>query len=259
MGFNSLERKLGKLNILGKEIKEDTRDIVPTSHTEILNRDNNTVSTLQAQITDVNLLGIDLSFLDDSIENLETKTQIKKKTAEIVNIQATDKIAIGKLFNEIFELTRYSNKDRETDKCYYDWLKALNLNDRTVLRYRNIAKVFEQVKNSKNKAFIGFLSWEEADFLYKNLKENTDIFGETEFNSLIEMKTFIKNSKVKEIEEKPKKVFNIEKPDYDRIFVETDEAWNTLDEKTKDKINSYLSKIEGLIKSKEIQEAEVVK
>ena len=196
--------------------------------------------------------------LDESIENLETRTQIKKKTAEIVNLQATEKIANGKLFNEIFELTRYSNKDRESDKCYYDWLKALNLNDRTVLRYRNIAKVFEQVKNPKNKSFIGFLSWEDADFLYKNFKENIDVFGDKEFNSLMEMRAFIKNSRVKQIEEKPKKIFNIEKPDYDRIFVETEEAWNNLDEKTKDKINTYLSKIEELVKSKEIEEAEVV-
>ena len=258
MSFENMERKVMKLNILGKEVKEGTTEVVPTSHTEVLNRDNNTLNTLQAQITDVNLVGIDLSFLDESIENLETRTQIKKKTAEIVNLQATEKIANGKLFNEIFELTRYSNKDRESDKCYYDWLKALNLNDRTVLRYRNIAKVFEQVKNPKNKSFIGFLSWEDADFLYKNFKENIDVFGDKEFNSLMEMRAFIKNLRVKQIEEKPKKIFNIEKPDYDRIFVETEEAWNNLDEKTKDKINTYLSKIEELVKSKEIEEAEVV-
>ena len=74
----------------------------------------------------------------------------------------------------------------------------------------------------------------------------------------MEMRAFIKNSRVKQIEEKPKKIFNIEKPDYDRIFLETEEAWNNLDEKTKDKINTYLSKIEELVKSKEIEEAEVV-
>ena len=134
--------------------------------------------------------------------------------------------------------------------CFKEILDVLGINYKTAQRRRNLANLFERVKNETNKALIPALSQKRVVVAFKLLGEDENFFENNTFSSLEEMNEYL-DLQESEMSEKKEKVLKIEKANFSTYFNHIENNWSTLDDETKDKVNTYLAKIEKLVSPKE--------
>ena len=119
----------------------------------------------------------------DKMENLdalniteyeELNYKLKEKALEFVNFSVNGALWMGKHLQEVFELL---DEDPSNQATYYnEYLKYINVNERTARRYRKRFLVFSKCESEQSKKLISTLSDEDIQFIddNKNLLERIE-------------------------------------------------------------------------------------
>ena len=238
-----------KLNIkpVGTGTDEKTTEIVAIAESQVLKKEDTFLNNINLNTKKIKM---DFNFLDEFIDNehLNIKAEIENLAYQCVEINLKEKITTGKILNEIFELTKYSKSNNLM--CFKEILDVLGINYKTAQRRRNLAILFEKVNNENNKAMIPALSQKRVVVAFKLLNEDENFFEDNTFASLEEMNEYL-DMQENELSDKKEKVLKLDKANFNTYFNHIDNRWEELDDETKDKINTYLRKIEKLVSTKE--------
>ena len=111
----------------------------------------------------------------DKMENLDTlnitqyeelNNKLKEKALEFVNFSVNGALWMGKHLQEVFELL---DKDPSNQATYYnEYLKYINVNERTARRYRKRFLVFSKCESEHSKKLISTLSDDDIQFIDDN-------------------------------------------------------------------------------------------
>ena len=111
----------------------------------------------------------------DKMENLDTlnitqyeelNNKLKEKALEFVNFSVNGALWMGKHLQEVFELL---DEDPSNQATYYnEYLKYINVNERTARRYRKRFLVFSKCEREHSKKLISTLSDEDIQFIDDN-------------------------------------------------------------------------------------------
>lgn len=111
----------------------------------------------------------------DKMENLdalniteyeELNNKLKEKALEFVNFSVNGALWMGKHLQEVFELL---DEDPSNQATYYnEYLKYINVNERTARRYRKRFLVFSKCESEHSKKLISTLSDEDIQFIDDN-------------------------------------------------------------------------------------------
>lgn len=111
----------------------------------------------------------------DKMENLdalniteyeELNNKLKEKALEFVNFSVNGALWMGKHLQEVFELL---DEDPSNQATYYnEYLKYINVNERTARRYRKRFLVFSKCESEQSKKLISTLSDEDIQFIDDN-------------------------------------------------------------------------------------------
>jgi len=248
MGFDRF-KKITNIKQSDEDKATKTKEILAYAETQILKKEDTFLNSINFNLNTKDIK-MNFNFLDDYIDNehLNIKAEIENLAYQCVEINLKEKITTGKILNEIFELTRYSKSNNLM--CFKEILDVLGINYKTAQRRRNLANLFERVKNETNKALIPALSQKRVVVAFKLLGEDENFFENNVFSSLEEMNEYL-DLHESEMSEKKEKVLKIEKANFSTYFNHIENNWSTLDDETKDKVNTYLAKIEKLVSPKE--------
>lgn len=238
-----------KLNIkpVGTGTDEKTTEIVAIAESQVLKKEDTFLNNINLNTKKIKM---DFNFLNEFIDNehLNIKAEIENLAYQCVEINLKEKITTGKILNEIFELTKYSKSNNLM--CFKEILDVLGINYKTAQRRRNLAILFEKVNNENNKAMIPALSQKRVVVAFKLLNEDENFFEDNTFASLEEMNEYL-DMQENELSDKKEKVLKLDKANFNTYFNHIENRWEELDDETKDKINTYLRKIEKLVSTKE--------
>lgn len=111
----------------------------------------------------------------DKMENLdalniteyeELNNKLKEKALEFVNFSINGALWMGKHLQEVFELL---DEDPSNQATYYnEYLKYINVNERTARRYRKRFLVFSKCESEHSKKLISTLSDDDIQFIDDN-------------------------------------------------------------------------------------------
>ena len=123
----------------------------------------------------------------DKMENLDTlnitqyeelNNKLKEKALEFVNFSVNGALWMGKHLQEVFELL---DKDPSNQATYYnEYLKYINVNERTARRYRKRFLVFSKCESEHSKKLISTLSDDDIQFI----DDNDDLLEKIESENL---------------------------------------------------------------------------
>ena len=123
----------------------------------------------------------------DKMENLdalniteyeELNNKLKEKALEFVNFSVNGALWMGKHLQEVFELL---DKDPSNQATYYnEYLKYINVNERTARRYRKRFLVFSKCESEHSKKLISTLSDDDIQFI----DDNDDLLEKIENENL---------------------------------------------------------------------------
>lgn len=99
-------------------------------------------------------------------EHEELNDKLKEKALEFVNFSVNGALWMGKHLQEVFELL---DEDPSNQATYYnEYLKYINVNERTARRYRKRFLVFSKCEREHSKKLISTLSDEDIQFIDDN-------------------------------------------------------------------------------------------
>ena len=123
----------------------------------------------------------------DKMENLdalniteyeELNNKLKEKALEFVNFSVNGALWMGKHLQEVFELL---DEDPSNQATYYnEYLKYINVNERTARRYRKRFLVFSKCESDHSKKLISTLSDDDIQFI----DDNEDLLEKIENENL---------------------------------------------------------------------------
>ena len=123
----------------------------------------------------------------DKMENLDTlnitqyeelNNKLKEKALEFVNFSVNGALWMGKHLQEVFELL---DEDPSNQATYYnEYLKYINVNERTARRYRKRFLVFSKCESEHSKKLISTLSDDDIQFI----DDNDDLLEKIESENL---------------------------------------------------------------------------
>ena len=117
----------------------------------------------------------------------ELNNKLKEKALEFVNFSVNGALWMGKHLQEVFELL---DEDPNNQATYYnEYLKYINVNERTARRYRKRFLVFSKCESEHSKRLISTLSDDDIQFI----DDNEDLLEKIESENLT--KTDFKNIK----------------------------------------------------------------
>ena len=111
-------------------------------------------------------------------EHKELNNKLKEKALEFVNFSVNGALWMGKHLQEVFELL---DEDPSNQATYYnEYLKYINVNERTARRYRKRFLVFSKCESEHSKRLISTLSDDDIQFI----DDNDDLLEKIENENL---------------------------------------------------------------------------
>ena len=164
------------------------------------------------------------------------------KSFKILDLAAASSILLGSIFIEVQE---YLADKVNSDTTYIKWLESNGFNRMTALRYKKRAEIYNSLKSSRAKYFIGVTSQRIIDEISKYEDRKEILYYLEEMNNYDEIENFLKKDVVLEIEEKTEKE-NIEiKERIKKLPLKNIER---LDNEKKNQVNELVQKIEEILK-----------
>ena len=204
---------------------------------EIKKNNDNKNEIVQKSVLDINNYQY-INFTDDP----EIDDFLNDKSFKILDLAAGTSIFLGSIFIEVQE---YLADKVNSDTTYIKWLESNGFNRMTALRYKKRAEIYNSLKSSKAKYFIGITSQKIIDEIFKYEDREEILYYLEEINNYDEIENFLKKDVVLEIEDKIEKE-NIEiKERIKKLSLKNIEKLDT--EKQK-QIDNLLQQIEELLK-----------
>ncbi|WP_338953007.1 hypothetical protein [Fusobacterium nucleatum] len=204
---------------------------------EIKKNNDNKNEIVQKSVLDINNYQY-INFTDDP----EIDDFLNDKSFKILDLAAGTSIFLGSIFIEVQE---YLADKGNSDTTYIKWLESNGFNRMTALRYKKRAEIYNSLKSSKAKYFIGITSQKIIDEIFKYEDREEILYYLEEINNYDEIENFLKKDVVLEIEDKIEKE-NIEiKERIKKLSLKNIEKLDT--EKQK-QIDNLLQQIEELLK-----------
>ena len=204
---------------------------------EIKKNNDNKNEIVQKSVLDINNYQY-INFTDDP----EIDAFLNDKSFKILDLAAGTSIFLGSIFIEVQE---YLADKGNSDTTYIKWLESNGFNRMTALRYKKRAEIYNSLKSSKAKYFIGITSQKIIDEIFKYEDREEILYYLEEINNYDEIENFLKKDVVLEIEDKIEKE-NIEiKERIKKLPLKNIEKLDT--EKQK-QIDNLLQQIEELLK-----------
>lgn len=204
---------------------------------EIKKNNDNKNEIVQKSVLDINNYQY-INFTDDP----EIDAFLNDKSFKILDLAAGTSIFLGSIFIEVQE---YLADKGNSDTTYIKWLESNGFNRVTALRYKKRAEIYNSLKSSKAKYFIGITSQKIIDEIFKYEDREEILYYLEEINNYDEIENFLKKDVVLEIEDKIEKE-NIEiKERIKKLSLKNIEKLDT--EKQK-QIDNLLQQIEELLK-----------
>lgn len=204
---------------------------------EIKKNNDNKNEIVQKSVLDINNYQY-INFTDDP----EIDDFLNDKSFKILDLAAGTSIFLGSIFIEVQE---YLADKGNSDTTYIKWLESNGFNRMTALRYKKRAEIYNSLKSSKAKYFIGITSQKIIDEIFKYEDREEILYYLEEINNYDEIENFLKKDVVLEIEDKIEKE-NIEiKERIKKLSLKNIEKLDT--EKQK-QIDNLVHQIEELLK-----------
>lgn len=204
---------------------------------EIKKNNDNKNEIVQKSVLDINNYQY-INFTDDP----EIDDFLNDKSFKILDLAAGTSIFLGSIFIEVQE---YLADKGNSDTTYIKWLESNGFNRMTALRYKKRAEIYNSLKSSKAKYFIGITSQKIIDEIFKYEDREEILYYLEEINNYDEIENFLKKDVVLEIEDKIEKE-NIEiKERIKKLSLKNIEK---LDAEKQKQIDNLLQQIEELLK-----------
>lgn len=191
-----------------------------------------------------------------SRENLDFSNQIyssekgeflKQKSYEISLISVKGALALGKIFEEVFQELGKDKKSQEGEGIYLEWLKTNNYNRVTAWRYRQKYNLYTKV-NENGKELVALLPFDLIVLLSKDEDEYIDLINrgitKEELKELLLQEKIEINTK-KEIE--LKKVVDFDLFNFSKLEENFNQKYSSLKEKDQIEVRKLLEKLEKIL------------
>ena len=191
-----------------------------------------------------------------SRENLDFSNQIyssekgeflKQKSYEISLISVKGALALGKIFEEVFQELGKDKKSQEGEGIYLEWLKTNNYNRVTAWRYRQKYNLYAKV-NENGKELVALLPFDLIALLSKDEDEYIDLINrgitKEELKELLLQEKIEINTK-KEIE--LKKVVDFDLFNFSKLEENFNQKYSSLKEKDQIEVRKLLEKLEKIL------------
>ena len=174
---------------------------------EVKKNNENKNEIIQKSVLDINNYQY-INFTDDP----EIDDFLNDKSFKILDLAAASSILLGSIFIEVQE---YLADKVNSDTTYIKWLESNGFNRMTALRYKKRAEIYNSLKSSRAKYFIGVTSQRIIDEISKYEDRKEILYYLEEMNNYDEIENFLKKDVVLEIEDKTEK---------ENIEIKSDEA-----------------------------------
>lgn len=201
----------------------------------------------------IELVNIDNCGLEtiEFIDDIEINDYLNNKGKEILKMNASGSLFLGKIFTEVQEkLIEY---DDEKSTTYCKWLDVNGYNRMTALRHKRRYELYELCKTQKGKTIISLLTVREIEKIYKAEESISNFLSlcDEEANNFSDIKILLKEIKYTEPDIQSEIEFTnygIQEKYNDVIKRLNGYKMDRIDEKKQEKLNKYLEKIEKLLK-----------
>lgn len=189
---------------------------------------------------------IPTNLYDDLTDDKELVDYLNKKTLELLKINGTGNIIIGKQLTEVFEKLAGQGK---ADGLYTKFLIVSGYKQDTALRYRKRYELYKKVNSNATKQIISVMTVKMVETLYKeqDLLKKIDV-EEIEYKvvaDIINKKT--ESILIPEIEKKVENIFEMEELSFLQNKIK--EKYENLNQKEKEKLNKLLLEIKNLLEN----------
>lgn len=233
----------GIFSKLAEELKVEQKELKAGDNKELVLVEKESTASLEKTIYDV-YMKQSFSYIDDIVEDEETRDFLKKNTLKILVQDNTNKLVLGKILQDVFYRIGNSKNGE-----YGKWLNKSGFAERTALRYRNRYNFFKKLESFNAKKQVLIMSHEMIEQIIKDdetevraihlLESGADIgrikklLVEMEENEVIEM-TDTKNRNRSEL--------NI-----DVLVDDVKTKWSHIPESKKEKVEELFKKIKKLL------------
>jgi hypothetical protein len=233
----------GIFSKLAEELKVDQKELKAEDSKGLTLVEKESTTSLEKTIYDV-YMKQSFSYIDDIVEDEETRDFLKKNTLKILVQDNTNKLVLGKILQDVFYRIGNSKNGE-----YGKWLNKAGFAERTALRYRNRYNFFKKLESFNAKKQVLIMSHEMIEQIIKDdetevraihlLESGADIgrikklLVEMEENEVIEM-TNVKSTNRTEL--------NI-----DVLVDDVKTKWSHIPESKKEKVEELFKKIKKLL------------
>ena len=148
--------KQNKVKIALANLRHEVKDTIKDKNVTVVEKNTQLINIDKME----NLDALNIT------EHGELNDKLKEKALEFVNFSVNGALWMGKHLQEVFELL---DEDPSNQATYYnEYLKYINVNERTARRYRKRFLVFSKCENEHSKKLISTLSDEDIQFIDDN-------------------------------------------------------------------------------------------
>lgn len=189
-----------------------------------------------------------------SKENLDFSNQVyfgekgeflKQKSYEISLILVKGALALGKIFEEVYQELGKDKNSSEGEGIYLEWLKTNNYSRVTAWRYRQKYNLYMKV-NEKGKELIALLPFDLIALLSKEEDEYIDLINQGITKE--ELKGLLLQGHIKENIENKIQLKKIDDFNFLEIGKVFNEKYSSLKEKDQAEVRKLLEKLEKILK-----------
>lgn len=148
--------KQNKVKIALANLRHEVKDTIKDKNVTVVEKNTQLINIDKME----NLDALNIT------EHGELNDKLKEKALEFVNFSVNGALWMGKHLQEVFELL---DEDPSNQATYYnEYLKYINVNERTARRYRKRFLVFSKCEREHSKKLISTLSDEDIQFIDDN-------------------------------------------------------------------------------------------
>lgn len=183
------------------------------------------------------IVSIDTLNFNNEIYSGEYGDFLKQKSYELTLINAKGALALGKIFEEVYQKLGKENGEG----IYLEWLKSNNFNRTTAWRYKQKYNLYLEVNSEKGKEIVALLPFKLISEICQHEQKDTIIELLDNGSSLDEIRcllTPIPQEKIENINH-----FNLETFNFEKLELNIKKNYNSLDEKDKKEAAKLLEKL----------------
>ena len=148
--------KQNKVKIALANLRHEVKDTIKDKNVTVVEKNTQLINIDKME----NLDALNIT------EHEELNNKLKEKALEFVNFSVNGALWMGKHLQEVFELL---DEDPSNQATYYnEYLKYINVNERTARRYRKRFLVFSKCESEHSKKLISTLSDDDIQFIDDN-------------------------------------------------------------------------------------------